>query len=120
MIKYSPENENSAVERIDFYRDGKKITLVNRFDTYTGYVDDDEDDFDMDSYDPEAGEMMMFVDADEGDRVEFAVEGDATDDEKSEIITAFQENFENGVEELGWEWSDREVWFYGPIQREEE
>jgi hypothetical protein len=120
MIKYSPINEESAVERIDFYRDNKKITLVNRFDTYVGYVDEEEDDFDMDDYDEDLGDIMLFVDAEEGERVEFAVEGDVTDAEKSEIIAAFQANFENGVAELGWTWSDREVWFYGPISREED
>ena len=120
MIKYSPANEESAVERIDFYRDDKKITLVNRFDTYVGYVDEDEDDFDPDNYDEDLGEIMLFVDAEEGERVEFAVEGDIPDDEKTEIIAAFQESFEAGVESLGWTWSDREVWFYGPILREEE
>jgi len=120
MIRYSTANENSAVERIDFYQDDKKITLVNRFDTYVGYVDEEEDDFDADNYDEDLGEIMLFVDADEGERIEFSVEGDVTDAEKSEIIAAFQANFENGVEELGWEWSDREIWFYGPIVRDEE
>jgi len=120
MIKYSPVNDESAVERIDFYRDDVKITLVNRFDTYVGYVDEEEDDFDMDNYDEDLGDIMLFVDSEEGDRVEFAVEGDITDEEKSDIITAFKENFENGVEALGWVWSDREVWFYGPISKEKE
>jgi len=120
MIKYSPANSESAVERIDFYKGDVKITLVNRFDTYVGYVDEEEDDFDADNYDEDLGEIMLFVDAEEGDRVEFAVEGDISDDEKSEIIAAFQAGFENSVEALGWDWSDREIWFYGPILREEE
>jgi hypothetical protein len=120
MIKYSTLTENSAVERIDFYKEDVKITLVNRFDTYVGYVDEEEDDFDQDNYDEDLGEIMLFVDAEEGDRVEFAVEGDVTDDEKSEIIAAFQEDFEHGVEALGWNWSDREIWFFGPILREQE
>lgn len=120
MIKYSPVNENSAVERIDFYKGDKKITLVNRFDTYVGYVDEEDDDFDMDNYDDELGDIMLFVDAEEGERVAFDVEGDVTDDEKQAIIDAFQNFFEGGVESLGYDWSDREIWFYGPISREEE
>jgi hypothetical protein len=120
MIRYSTVNENFAVERIDFYKDDKKITLVNRFDTYVGYVDEEDDDFDMECYDEDQGAMMTFVDSEEGDRIEFEVEGDLTESEREEIIDAFQESFENGVEALGWEWSDREVWFYGPISREEE
>jgi hypothetical protein len=120
MIKYNPKNENSAVERIDFYKDNKKITLVNRFDDYVGYVDEEEDDFNIESYDENQGAMMMFVDSEEGERVEFDVEGDVSDQERDNIIAAFQESFESGVERLGWTWSDREVWFYGPVNREED
>jgi hypothetical protein len=120
MITYSPVNENNAVERIDFYRGDQKITLVNRFDTYRVYVDEDDDDFDMANYDEDLGEIMTFTDEEEGERVEFAVEGDIGEDEKQAIIQAFQESFEAGPEKLGWVWSDREVWFYGPILREEE
>ncbi len=97
MIKYSPVNEDSAVERIEFYKDNTKITLVNRFDTYAVYIDEEE-----------------------GERIEFSVEGDLTKKEKDKIISAFQEMYESGVEELGWEWSDRELWYFGPINREEE
>ena len=120
MIKYSTVAEDSAVERIDFYRDDKKITLVNRFDTYTVYVEPEDDDFDPDQYDPDLGELMTFVDEEPGERVDWAVEGDLSDEEKSELIETFQDSFEAGPEQLGWTWSDREVWFYGPINKEEE
>lgn len=118
MIKYSPVNENSAVERIEFFNDDKTITLVNRFDTYTVFVDEEDDDFPVDDYDPESGTMMSFVDEEEGERIEFDVEGDVTDQEKQKIITAFQNEYESGVEDLGWVWSDRELWYYGPVNRE--
>jgi hypothetical protein len=120
MIKYSPVNDDSAVERIEFTKDDKTITLVNRFDTYAVYIEDEDDDFDMTSYDPEAGARMIFVSEEEGERIEFSVEGDISDRQKAKIIAAFQESYESGPEELGWEWSDRELWFYGPIVREEE
>ena len=32
----------------------------------------------------------------------------------------FEDEGESGVEELGWEWSDRELWFYGPIRVEDD
>lgn len=120
MIKYTPDNEDSAVERIEFVKDGTKIVLVNRFDSYAVFADEEYDDFDADNYDSELGCMMTFVDEEEGERIEFNVEGDIDDDEKQEIINAFQESFESGVEALGWEWSDREVWYYGPVTREEQ
>jgi hypothetical protein len=120
MIKYTPRNADSAVERIEFVKDDKTITLVNRFDTYAVYIEEEDDDFDLGHYDPAAGARMVFVDEDEGERIEFTVEGDITDRQKAKIIDAFQEEYESGVEDLGWEWSDRELWYYGPIDREEE
>lgn len=119
MIKYSPKKADSAVERIEFIKDGVTITFVNRFNEYAIYVDEDDDDFDMDEYDPEEGAMMTFVDEEEGERIEYSIEGDITEEEKEELIASFQENYESGPEELGWEWSDRELWFYGPIKRKE-
>ena len=120
MIRYSTVVEGSAVERIDFYRDDQKITLVNRFDNYTVYVELEDDDFDPDHYNEQQGVMMTFVDEEPGERVDFAVEGDLSDQEKSELIEAFQDSFEAGLEQLGWTWSDREVWFYGPINKEQQ
>jgi hypothetical protein len=117
MIKYIPVNEDSAIERIDFVKDNVKITFVNRFDSYAVYIDDEDDDFDMDEYDPEQGAMMSFVDEEEGERVEYSIEGDISQEEKQELIESFQENYESGPEELGWEWSDRELWYYGSIKR---
>ncbi len=119
MIKYSPTNSDSAVERIEFDKDGRTIFLVNRFDTYNVFVEEEDDDFDLASYDPEQGVQMSFVSEEEGERIEFDVEGDVTDSEKRKIIRAFQAEYESGVEDLGWEWSDRELWYYGPISKEQ-
>ena len=118
MIKYSPANNNSAVERIDFYREDQKITLVNRFDTYAVYVDEEDDDFDMANYDEDLGEMMTFTDEEAGEITESRVEGDVSDQEQQHIIDAYASRLEGGVADLGWTWSDREVWFYGPIHRD--
>jgi hypothetical protein len=120
MIKYTPRNADSAVERIEFVKDDKTITLVNRFDTYAIYIEEEDDDFDLDHYDPEVGARMVFVSEDEGERIEFSVEGDISSRQKTKIIAAFQDEYESGVEELGWEWSDRELWYYGLIDREEQ
>jgi hypothetical protein len=118
MIKYSPENENCAVERIDFCRDDVMITLENRFDTYAVFVEDEDDDFDMADYDPDQGAMMTFADEEAGECTESYVEGGLTDQENQAIIKAFAARMEGGVADLGWTWLDRELWFYGPIKRE--
>jgi len=121
MIEFKPKKKNSAVERIEFIKDDKKITFVNRFDTYAVYSDEDDyEEFDFDSYDPkegvETGSAFSWVTEEEGERIEWSIEGDISDEEKDELIAAFQEEWESGPEDLGWEWSDREVWFYGPIK----
>lgn len=120
MIKYSPVDENSAVERIEFVKDGCTIFLVNRFDTYSVYVDEEDDDFDLESYDPKQGALMSFVDEEEGERIDFDVEGDISDEEKQQLIQSFQDAYESGPEDLGWTWCDRELWFYGPVTQEDD
>jgi hypothetical protein len=122
MIKYSPDNENSTVERIAFVKDNKTIFLVNRFDTYSVFVDEDDDDYDLADYDGTEMDtsVLGWVDEEEGERIEFAVEGDLSEEEKDELIDAFQNKYESGLEELGWTWSDRDVYFYGPVSREED
>lgn len=120
MIRYSPINANSAEERIDFHKDNQKITLINRFDVYAVYVDEEDDDFDPDEYDPDQGIMMTFTDEEEGERISSEVHGDLSDQERQQIIDAFAERLEGGVSELGWQWTDRELWFYGPLQVESE
>jgi len=123
MIEFSPDNENSAVERIEFIKDGKKITFVNRFDSYTVYAHPEEWDDTCEewvNYDPDSEQGINtgcfgWIDEEEGERVEWEIEGDLTDDEREELIESFQENYESGPEALGWEWSDRDLFFYGPI-----
>ena len=122
MIKYSPDNENSAVERIEFIKDNKTIFLVNQFDTYAVFVEEDDDEYDLADYNGEEMDtsILGWVDEEEGERIEFAVEGNLTEEEKNKLIDAFQNKYENGLEELGWTWSDRDVYFYGPVSREED
>jgi len=123
MIKFSPDQEDSAVERIEFTKAGKTITFVNRFNTYAVYSNPEDWDETEDAwveYNPDSEEgihtgVFGWVDEDEGERIEWGIEGDLTEDEKAELIESFQTDYEYGPEQLGWEWSDRDVIFYGPI-----
>lgn len=119
MIKSSPVNNHSAWSRVDFYKDDVKITIVSEYEEYQVWSDEDAD-IDFEDYDPEEGiEMAVavgWVDEEAGVRYNVEVEGDIDEDEKAEIIQAWEESEEQGVEELGWEWSDRELYFKGPIE----
>jgi hypothetical protein len=123
MKKFTPLNSDSVVERIDFYQDDVKITVVSRFDTSSVFSDDDAD-IDLDLYDPDEGAEMGvavgWVDEEPGERISIEVEGDVDSNTANQIILMFEDEAEQGVEELGWAWSDRELWFYGPIRVEDD
>jgi hypothetical protein len=123
MKKFTTVYPDSVVERIDFYQDDVKITIVSRFDTSAVFSDDDAD-IDLDSYDADDGAEMGvavgWVDEEPGERISIEVEGDVDSNTANQIILMFEDEAEQGVEELGWTWSDRELWFYGPIHMEDE
>jgi hypothetical protein len=123
MKKFTPVHSDSVIERIDFYQDDVKISIVSRFDTSSVFSDDDAD-VDLDSYDPDEGAEMGvtvgWVDEEPGERISIEVEGDVDSNTANQIIMMFEDEGESGLEELGWAWSDRELWFYGPIQMEDE
>jgi len=123
MKKFTPVYPDSAVERIDFYQDDVKITIVSRFDTNSVFSDEDAD-IDLDLYNPDEGAEMGvavgWIDEEPGERISIEVEGDVDSNTANQIILMFEDEGESGVEELGWEWSDRELWFYGPIQEEDD
>jgi alpha-L-arabinofuranosidase len=123
MKKFTPVHSDSVIERIDFYQDDVKITIVSRFNTSSVFSDEDAD-VDLDSYDPEQGAEMGvavgWVDEEPGERISIEVEGDVDSNTANQIILMFEDEGESGVEELGWSWSDRELWFYGPIREEDD
>ena len=123
MKKFTPVHSDSVIERIDFYNDDVKITIVSRFNTSSVFSDEDAD-VDLDLYDPDEGAEMGvavgWVDEESGERISIEVEGDVDSNTANQIIMMFEDEGEPGVEELGWEWSDRELWFYGPIRVEDD
>jgi hypothetical protein len=123
MKKFTPVYPDSVIERIDFYQDNVKITIVSRFNTSSVFSDEDAD-VDLDLYDSDEGTEMGvsvgWVDEEPGERISIEVEGDVDSNTANQIIMMFEDEAEQGVEELGWAWSDRELWFYGPIQEEDD
>lgn len=123
--KFSPIGDGYAVEHIEFTQDDRKITMVNRFDSYELFTDEDavDDEFleaiKFTNYDPKKGihtSVFGWNTEEEGERIKYSVKGDVDKDEKKEIIEGFEDMWESGVEDLGWEWSDRDVYYFGPIE----
>lgn len=68
------------------------------------------------------GEIILDVERDgfyDGDSTEWlAFSPDVTEEELQEVIDAWEEDWSDGVENLGWELDDTEVYFHGELEIE--
>jgi hypothetical protein len=119
-------SEKKKVEEKVFFSDdnGRKITLIIGWRDGKVWCDDEPD---LSDYDPENGSDMALLaeysDEEETDGWFFEVEvtaGEVSDEEKSNIEDAWNNSLEDGMKTIGWNWSDRELWFYGELEVEEE
>jgi hypothetical protein len=80
------------------------------------------DDDGLDVYSLADGENILDVEMDsfyDGDSTEWiAVSPDVTEAELQEVIDAWEEEWSEGVENLGWELDDNEVYFHGELEIE--
>ena len=62
--------------------------------------------------------LTEYADEEQDDGWFFEIESDdeITDDEKSAIESAWNNGLEDAMRDIGWEWTDRELWFYGPLE----
>jgi hypothetical protein len=118
--------EKKKVEEKVFFSDddGRKITLIIGWRDGKVWCDDEPD---LSDYDPEEGSDMSLLveysDEEETDGWFFEVEvtaGEVSSEEKSKIEDAWNNSLEDGMKTIGWNWSDRELWFYGELDVEEE
>ena len=81
------------------------------------------DDDGLDVYSLADGEIILDVEMDsfyDGDSTEWlAVSPDVTEEELQEVIDAWEEDWSEGVENLGWEQDDNEVYFHGELSLEQ-
>ena len=124
VLKFSPTSEGYAEEHIEFTQADRKITFVNRFDSYEVLTDEVDltDDFfeskELLNYNPKKGirtNLFHWTSEKEGERVKYRIKGAVDREEKQELIEAFKEMYESGVEDLGWEWSDRDLYYFGAL-----
>ena len=122
VYKISPKSKKN-IEHIQFYeKDGLKIKYVEAYRTGWVTVLGDEMSyyFDADEYDPEIGvdvwmfptESHEFLDG-VSDDITFPKTLSEADREKLEGI--FFEEGTDGLENIGWEHMDTEVWFIGNV-----
>ena len=122
FYKISPKSKKN-IEHIQFYeKDGLKIKYVEAYRTGWVTVLGDEMSyyFDADEYDPEIGvdvwmfptESHEFLDG-VSDDITFPKTLSEADRDKLEGI--FFEEGTDGLENIGWEHMDTEVWFIGNV-----
>ena len=125
MYIVSTQEKKRVEEKVFFNHesDGRNITLIIGWRNGKVWCEDEPD---LSEYDPEEGADMAFlveyVDEEQDDGWFFEVESDdeITDEEKAEIEAAWNDGLEDAMRDIGWEWTDRELWFYGPLEVEEE
>ena len=86
-------------------------------------IDLENDDIDgLDVYSLVDGEIILDVEMDgfwDGDSSEWlATSPGVTEEELQEVRDAWEEDFSEGVENLGWELDDNEVYFHGELEIE--
>lgn len=121
----SPQYKKSAVEKMFFYKDGKVITMEQGFRWATFSVESDErplTDYELKNED---GYELGCIDNDESWEMNDMVDGcwmdieagndKTTSTDVEEFEAAWEENWYEGVEELGWSQDDTEYYYYGPL-----
>ena len=117
------QHKKSAVERSFWYKDGEKIVREEGYRWGKFHCESDEkpdvdlknpDGYEIGGYDWEMDSM------DDGCWLEWDWPEDMTEEEQDEIMNAWEEDFYDGMETLGWSNDDTEYVFYGPLQLENE
>ena len=123
-----------SIQEIEFWtKDGKviqysvwwrggNVTLTTATDEAPEIDLENADDDGLDVYSLVDGENILEVEMDsfwDGDSSEWlASSSDVTEEELQEVIDAWEEDFSEGVENLGWEQDDNEVYFHGELEIE--
>lgn len=123
--KLSPEWKKSAVERQFWYKDDKCIIREEGYRWATFYVESDERPLTDRELINEDGYELSIIDNDESWEMEEMIDGcwadaeagrNCTEEDLEEFEEAWEENYFEGVEELGWTNDDTEFWYYGSLE----
>jgi hypothetical protein len=124
-----------SIQEVEFWtKDGKviqynvwwrggSVTLTTATDAAPEIDLENADDDGLDVYSLVDGENILDVEMDsfwDGDNSEWLANSpDVTEEELQEVIDAWEEDFSEGVENLGWEQDDTEVYFHGELSLEQ-
>jgi hypothetical protein len=124
--KLSPQYKKSAVEKMFFFKDGKIIVMEQGFRWGTFSVESDERPLTDSELVNEDGYELGCIDNDESWEMNDMSDGcwcditagndETTSTDVEEFEAAWQENWYEGVETLGWSQDECEYYFYGPLE----
>jgi hypothetical protein len=116
--RLSTHYKKSAVEKQLWYKDGVTISKEEGYRWGTFYCESDEMP-DVDLANPDGYELYGYdweLDSlDDGCWVDWNWPADMTEEQQDEIMDAWNEDFSDGLENLGWSNDDTEYWFHGPL-----
>lgn len=124
--KLSPLWKKNAVERQFWYKDGKVIIREEGYRWGTFYVSSDERPLTNSELKNDHGYELCCIDNDECWEMDSMEDGcwadctagndKTTDEDIEEFEAAWEEDYFEGAEELGWSNDDTEYWYYGPLE----
>jgi hypothetical protein len=117
VYKISPLYKKSAVERTFYFKDGRCIIREEgyRWGSYSGEFDERPDIDLTDDIDMVGMEGWEFDMLDDGCWLDWEFPDDMDEDEREEFLDAYDENWNEGLEELGWISDDYECIFQAPL-----
>jgi hypothetical protein len=121
MYKISTIEKKNVIEKNFYVKDDLSFTIEQCY--RWGYFTTSEKP-DMENYDPEEGMMIYDNDVDDhsfddGCWIDFIYDDEITEEEREKIEAAWDEDWYEGINELGWKEDDSEVWFYGELEVED-
>ena len=121
-FRIETSTSNSIVERRTYGGDGKDFVIETLW--RLGYVIVVDEPYLPDDYDPEVGIDILKLDTDIDDQdftdgsSEFIFGDGFSIEEQEEIESVYEEEDEEGLRELGYEFYVGEYWFYGKLKIE--
>ena len=118
------KTKKNAVERQFWTKDGRTIIREEGYRWGKFYCESDErPDVDLanpDGYELGDSEYDWELDMlDDGCWADWTYPDDMTEEEQQAIEAAWEEDFYDGMEALGWSNDDTEYWFYGELELEQ-